>query len=53
MRLAASRYKKHNKKAPVKANLASLRMRAMEVGVLHRQVESVIPRESWTPDLQR
>lgn len=40
----ASRFKKHNKKAPAKENIASLRVRAMQAGVLHRQVERRPPR---------
>lgn len=51
--LRASRFKKHNKKVPVKENLAMLKGRVMSAGVLHRYVENVIPRESWTPDLDK
>lgn len=40
-----SRLKTHTKKAPIKENLASLKVRVMEAGVLYRQIESVIPRE--------
>ena len=49
----ACRFKKCQGRAPVKDNLAGLRVRVMQAGELYRLVENVIPSHAWTNDFRR
>lgn len=48
-----ARFKWHQEKVPVKENLPALKERAMQAVRFRRHIETVIPSESWTPQVEK